>query len=121
DRKFPAHISSINPTVDPTTRTIHVRCLVPNSSGILRPEMFANIRIGKAVHQKVSAIPSTAVLSQGPQSYVLIEASPGKFRRHNVKTGHESQGLSIVEEGLHNGDRVVASGALLLSNGLSGK
>src|SRR5439155_5151210 len=44
DRKFSARISAINPTVDPATRTVHVRCLVPNSDGSLKPEMFADIR-----------------------------------------------------------------------------
>jgi cobalt-zinc-cadmium efflux system membrane fusion protein len=121
DREFPARISAVNPTVDPTTHTIHVRCSVSNTEGLLKPEMFANIRIGNTAKRKMSTIPTTAVLTQGPDSFVLREESPGRFRRRPVKSGREIQGYTVIEEGLASDDRVVTSGALLLSNGLRGK
>lgn len=121
DRRFPAHISAINPTVDPVTRTIHVRCLVPNSSGLLKPEMFATIRIGGAAKRNVPVVPSTAVLTQGADSFVLVEESPGHFRRKPVKSGKEIQQYTVVEEGLGANDRVVTSGVLLLSTLLDTK
>ena len=121
DREFPARISAINPTVDPTTRTIRVRCSVPNPQGLLKPEMFASIRIGKTVKRKAPTVPSNAVLTQGPESFVLREESAGRFRRRAVKSGREIQGYTVIEEGLASNDRVVTSGALLLNNGLGGK
>src|SRR5262249_29301013 len=39
-RVFRARISFINPTVDPATRTVHVRCEVSNPEGRLKPDMF---------------------------------------------------------------------------------
>jgi cobalt-zinc-cadmium efflux system membrane fusion protein len=121
DREFPARISAINPTVDPNTRTIRVRCSVDNPAGLLKPEMFASIRVGNTVKRRVATVPSTAVLTQGSESFVLREESPGRFRRRAVKSGREMQGYIVVEEGLASNDRVVTSGALLLSNGLGGK
>ena len=121
DKRFPARISAINPTVDPVTRTIHVRCLVPNSSGLLKPEMFATIRIGGAAKRNVPVVPSTAVLTQGAESFVLVEEYPGHFRRKGVKSGKEIQQYTVVEEGLGPNDRVVTSGVLLLSNLLATK
>src|ERR1051326_1583405 len=121
DRRFPARISAINPTLDPVTRTIHVRCLVANSAGLLKPEMYATIRIGGAAKRNVPVVPSTAVLTQGPDSFVLIEESPGHFRRKAVKSGREIQQYTVVEEGLGPNDRVVTSGVLLLSNLLDTK
>jgi len=121
DRKFSARISAINPTVDPATRTVHVRCLVPNSDGSLKPEMFADIRIGGTAQRKVPTVPSTAVLTQGAESFVLVEDTAGRFRRRRVKPGREIKGYTVVEDGLAGGNRVVTTGALLLSNGLGGK
>jgi cobalt-zinc-cadmium efflux system membrane fusion protein len=120
DRQFPARISGINPTVDPATRTIHVRCSVPNPEGLLKPEMFAAIRIGNAEKRKAAAVPSSAVLTQGQESFVLREESTGKFRRLAVKSGREIHGYTVIEQGLTSQDRVVTTGALLLSNGLGG-
>jgi RND family efflux transporter MFP subunit len=121
DRTFPARIAAINPTVDPTTRTIHVRCLVPNSNGYLKQEMFATIRIGSAAKRTVSTVPSNAVLTQGAESYVLVEESKGRFRKRQVKSGREIQGFTVVESGLSATDRVVSSGVLLLNSGLDEK
>jgi cobalt-zinc-cadmium efflux system membrane fusion protein len=121
DRTFPARISAINPTVDPATRTIHVRCLVPNANGSLKPEMFATIRIASAAKRTVSTVPSTAVLTRGTESFVLAEDSMGRFHKRKVKTVRDTQGYTIVEEGLTSRDRVVTSGVLLLSNMLPAK
>ncbi len=121
DQEFPAKITAINPTVDATTRTIHVRCSVPNPQGLLKPEMFANIRIGKTGKRKVATVPSTAVLTQGSDSFVLREESAGHFRRRAVKAGNESHGYIVINEGLTPNDRVVTSGTLLLSNSLDAK
>src|SRR5262249_36363254 len=116
DREFPARISAINPTLDPSTRTIRVRCLVPNPAGLLKPEMFASMRIGNSVKRKVKAVPATAVLTQGSDSYVLREEPDGRFRRRQVKPGREVEGYVVIEDGLASNDRVVTSGALLLNN-----
>ncbi len=117
-RTFAARISAINPTVDPATRTIHVRCSVANSGGLLKPEMFANVRIGGAGKRKVSTVPSTAILTQGAESFVLVEEAAGRFKRQPVKTGREIEGYTVVEDGLRGNSRVVTAGVLLLNNGL---
>ena len=119
--EFPARISAINPTVDATTRTIHVRSVAPNPEGLLKPEMFANIHISGTTKRRVPTVPSTAVLTQGAASFVLREESPGQFRRRQVKSGREIEGYTVIEEGLDTNDRVVTSGALLLSNGAGGR
>jgi RND family efflux transporter MFP subunit len=121
DRVFPAHISAVNPTIDPATRTLRVRCLVANSGGLLRPEMFATIRIGGGLKRKVPTVPTPALITQGSDSYVLTEDSAGRFRKRKVKPARDANGYTIIEQGLTAGDRVVTSGVLLLTNMLGGK
>jgi cobalt-zinc-cadmium efflux system membrane fusion protein len=116
DRDFPARIFAINPTVDPATRTVKVRCVVSNPNGLLKPEMFARIRVGDAVKQKVTTVPSNAILTEGERSYVLVEESSGRFRRREVKSGREVDTNTVVESGLRPNDRVVTSGVLLLNS-----
>lgn len=118
DRYFPARISFINPTVDPATRTIHVRCVVPNRGNALKPEMFAKIKIGEATPTPVPAVPTSAVLSQNNASYVLVEQSPTRFQRRTIKPGREVDGYLTIDEGLKLGERVVTKGVLLLNNGV---
>jgi cobalt-zinc-cadmium efflux system membrane fusion protein len=117
DRNFPGRISFINPTVDAATRTVHVRTVVQNN-GLLKPEMFAKIKIGTAQPQAYPAVPSSAVISVNNASAVLVENSPKQFRRREIKPMREENGFTLIEAGLRPGERVVTKGVLLLNGGV---
>lgn len=121
DHSFPARISFINPTVDPATRTVRVRAVVQNTNatgGVLKPEMFAKIKIGSAIPQIFPAVPSSAVISVNNNSAVLVEESHGRFRRREIKLAWEEGGFTLIESGLKPGERVVTKGVLLLNDGV---
>lgn len=115
DKVFPARISFISPTVDPATRTLRVRCLVPNPNGLLKPDMFATIKIGSAAQQPMATLPSSAVVVDGNDSVVFVADTPGHFHRRSVHVGQEVAGGFIVDSGVHPGDVVATRGALLLN------
>jgi membrane fusion protein, heavy metal efflux system len=115
ERRFPARVSFINPTVDNETRTVHVRCSVPNPGGLLKPDMFARINIGAALPQRVAVVPTGAIFTQGADSFVFVEESPKHFRRRQVRAGRAIAGATVIEEGLKPGDRVATRGVLLLN------
>ena len=116
DRVFPARISFISPTVDPATRTVRVRCLVLNSEGLLKPEMFATIRIGSAGQQRASVVPADAIIVDGDDSGVFVVEGPGRFRWRSIQIGHQvERGAFVVDSGLRPGEAVADRGALLLN------
>jgi membrane fusion protein, heavy metal efflux system len=115
ERRFPARISFINPTVDPETRTVRVRCLVPNLSGLLKPEMFAHVDIGAATPQPEPIVPTGAIFTQGEESFVFVEEAPKRFRLRPVKTGRALDGYTLIESGLKADERVAAGGVLLIN------
>ena len=114
NRVFPARVSFINPTVDPVTRTVHVRCRVSNPRGLLKPEMFARMTIIAAAKQSVPVIPASAVVGGGEISFVLVEEAPGRFRKRKVEIGYEVDGSVMIKSGLKIGERIVTKGAVLL-------
>jgi cobalt-zinc-cadmium efflux system membrane fusion protein len=115
NRIFPAHISFISPTVDPATRTVRVRCLVQNPQGLLKPDMFATIKIGAAAQQSVPVIPASAVVTEGDSSLVFVEEGHGRFRQRKLQVRQEMGGSVAIDTGLSVGERVVTRGALLMS------
>ena len=115
DRTFPAHVSFINPTVDPTTRTVHVRCEVPNPSGLLKPEMFAKISIGAEAPRPFPAVPASAIFTQGDEAFAFVEESPRQFQKRSVKIGQRVDDQIFIESGLHTGERIATHGVLLLN------
>lgn len=115
NRSFPARISYIDPRVDPATRTVHVRCQVNNAGGLLKPEMFAKVRITAAARQAVPVVPLGAIVAHGEKPLVLVEESPGRFRKREIVAGDEMNGSLTVKDGLKAGERIVTRGALLLN------
>lgn len=113
-RVFPARVTFINPTVDPVTRTVHVRCRVSNPRGLLKPEMFARMTIVAAAKQSVPVIPVGAVVARGDNAYVMVEEAPGRFRKRRVEIGSEVNGEVMINSGLKVGERIVTKGAVLL-------
>jgi cobalt-zinc-cadmium efflux system membrane fusion protein len=114
-RVFPAHISFVSPTVDPTTRTVRVRCLVQNTQGLLKPDMFATIKIGAAAQQSVPVVPASAVVSEGDNSLVFVEEGSGRFRRRKVQVGQEIGASVAIANGLNVAERIAIRGGLLMN------
>jgi Cu(I)/Ag(I) efflux system membrane fusion protein len=62
----------------------------------------------------VLTIPRLAVLNPGGATLVYVEKSPGTYERRAVKLGRTGTDLVEVLDGLVAGDRVVATGNLLI-------
>ena len=59
-------------------------------------------------------IPAESTFLVGAKHYAFIEQQTGQFTRVEVGVGKEVNGWVIVTSGIHAGQRVVSSGALLL-------
>ena len=117
---FPGKVAVISETLDPVTRRFQLRCEVDNSQRKLKPEMFARISPIVDVESKLPRVPNTALFTLGLYSYLFVERSPGVLQRRRVTLGLQDANFSYVKEGLHAGERVVTSGAILLNSELSG-
>lgn len=116
ERTFPARISFINPTVETATRTVRVRAVVAGTAGLLKPDMFAKIKIAAAETQMMPVVPSAAVIVQNNAPVLFVEEGHGKFRRREVKTGRVIADAIVIESGVKAGERVATRGVLLLNN-----
>jgi cobalt-zinc-cadmium efflux system membrane fusion protein len=119
DRSFEGKVDWISNSLDPSTHATKVRCTFDNPDGALKPEMFASVRISVAAKQAL-AIPRSAVLRLGDQTVVFVErgTANGKQRFErlpvSVDEAEASDWLSVTH-GLERGERIVTSGAILLS------
>jgi cobalt-zinc-cadmium efflux system membrane fusion protein len=120
DQVFTGVVDWIADLLDPTSRTARVRCEVENPKRQLKPEMYATVTIGVPGREAL-AVPINAILRLADQTTVFVEqgrAPDGRLRfvRRLVAAGDE-EGTSMVPivHGLQAGERVVTSGAILLS------
>lgn len=123
-REFEGRVATVEPQVDPGTRTVRVQALLANPDGALAAGMYAHGRIGLPDRPGVITVPETAVSysAYGDSVYVVApgqgEGGAGPtVRQTYVKTAERQRGRVVVTEGLQAGDRVVTSGQLRLHNG----
>lgn len=124
-REFQGTITTINPDLDESTRSITLQATLDNADEALRPGMYARIKVVLPTTKNVLVIPLTAVLSApyGDTVYVVepgTNASGGLVVRSQVVRSGAARGDYVtVEAGLKPGEKVVSAGLFRLRNGQS--
>ncbi len=117
--RFAGTIEKVGETVDPATRRIQVRCSVPNPARKLKPEMYARVTLLADGNQRALRVPNGALFTEGLYSFLFVEKGAGVFEKRRVSLRLQDRDYSYVASGLEPGERVVASGALLLNSELA--
>lgn len=117
DQPFRGQIATIDPVVDPATRSVMVRAILPNSDARLKPGMLLTVAIESAA-RSVPAVPELAVVGQGDARYVFAIGPGNKVKRVAVKTGARERGMIELVEGLKPGEKVVSEGIVKVSDGM---
>lgn len=107
-------VGHISDTVDPTSRTVKMRCLADNKAHRLKPEMFAKVDVLSAAGHKLMLVPAQAVLNDGDKSIVIVASEGTVFRARPVEVGLEIEGKVRVLSGLRAGEKIVTDGAIFM-------
>jgi membrane fusion protein, heavy metal efflux system len=106
-------VGVLSDAVDPTTRTLHLRVVLPNPDGRIKPAMFGSIRVLRSSSQGI-VVPASAVIREGNEAHVFVDKGGGHFERRTVKLGRAFDGSLEILSGVNPGDSIVSEGALLL-------
>nr|WP_262415200.1 efflux RND transporter periplasmic adaptor subunit [Pseudomonas fluorescens] len=115
-RVFNGTVSAILPDTNPDSRTLRVRVELTNADGRLRPGMTAQVRLNRSTGQDSLSVPSEAVIRTGKRALVMLAEDAGHYRPVEVRLGQESDGRTVILEGLAEGQSVVTSGQFLLDS-----
>lgn len=125
-RKFTANITTIEPQISATTRTIAVQATMPNPDGALLPGMFVNADVVLSNDAEEVVLPETAVdyTLYGDSVDVIRQDGTDakgkpvlKAHRVAVKTGLRWDNNVAVLSGVKAGDQVVAAGQIKVQDG----
>lgn len=111
--EFRGRISSIDPVLDPVTRSATARAILPNPDLRLRPGMLMTVDIESSPRQALT-VPELAVIGEGSGAYVWKVGPDNQATRANVNAGTRRDGRVEILSGLSEGDRVVAEGTVKL-------
>lgn len=119
DRTFTGTIANVDSRVDPATRTVRVRAMLPNEDGTLRPGMLMTVDV-QSNPREALAIPEIAILDQidGAYVYRVVAREGGQsVELARIRAGQRASGMAEVLEGLSAGDQVITEGVQSLRPG----
>ncbi len=116
DVAFSGKIDKIYSVLDRESKTMKVRVNLDNTGEMLRPGMFASVRVSLSGNgQRVPAVPSSAVIFENGKDYVMVASKTG-YERREVRVIHASSGCCFLASGIEVGEKVVTKNALLYFN-----
>lgn len=121
DRQFSGEVHSVDSRVDPVTRAVQVRVLLPNGEQLLKPGMLMQVSLSKDSRQAI-VIPEAALMPVGREQYVLVATAQGdghKAERRKIEIGSRRPGEVEVLSGLAEGELVVTHGTIRVRPGQS--
>lgn len=111
---FPATVQYIGQVLDEKSRTIQVRCDLPNADSRLLPGMYATITVDSNPRDLAIVIPLTAVFTEGDADFVFIALDDNHYQQRPVEIGLRLKDKAVVTGGLKPGEQLVTEGALTL-------
>lgn len=118
DEVFQGIVSYVGDVLDSATRTMQVRLILENSTGRLKPEMFATIRVSSEPAPDVLVVPEAAVQHDRDRSFVFVQQETGVFEARTIRLGDKNGTFAEVLEGVREGEAVVREGAFILKSEL---
>lgn len=110
-------LDTVDNEVDTTTGTVKLRALFRNADGALFPNQFVNVSLLLDTLQRAVTIPSEAVQTGTPGTFVYRVNDNHTVSLRKIRTGPAANGRTAVLSGLAAGERVVVDGADHLSDG----
>lgn len=109
DRTFRGRVTSIDSRVDPVTRAVTVRAIIPNPDRLLKPGKLLTVELIKDRRQSLM-IPEEALVPLRDQQFVFVVNDDDTVDRVEVDIGRRRPGSVEVLSGLSEQQQVVIEG-----------
>ena len=114
--KFDGSITRFSNALEDTTRTMLAEIELANPQRILRPGMYANVRIVMETKPNALVVPIESLVVEKTRNSVFTIVDQ-KAKRVVVKTGFNDAGWVEILDGLKEGDPIVLVGKQMLADG----
>ncbi len=112
---FTGKVAYLYPAVNPQSRTMQARIVVPNAKGRLRPGMYADVVIDLGMTEGTT-IPADALVDTGESQYVFVALPGGRFEPRPVTVGVRTPEKVQILRGVHPGESVVTTANFLIDS-----
>jgi membrane fusion protein, heavy metal efflux system len=108
-------VTNVSAQVNPDTRAVAARVVVDNPDGLLKKQMYVNVRIHSRSESTGLLVPVSAILRDDENlPFVYIAQRDGSFARRHVTLGYRADDRYAIADGLATGDQVVVDGGIFV-------
>lgn len=113
---FSGSVYAVNPQLDTAGRAVVLRAQMTNKGGLLKPGMFARVRLTLSDTGDAVVVPEQAVAMQG-EDQIIYRVVDGRALRTKVEVGQRRDGKAEIVEGVSATDTIVIAGWQRLRDG----
>jgi multidrug efflux system membrane fusion protein len=110
-------LQTVDNQIDPTTGTVKLRAMFPNTDEALFPNEFVNVHLLVRTLSNVTVVPNAAVQHGAPGTFVYVVNGDSTVSVRPIAVGPGDAAMTEVLSGLSPGDRVVVDGVDRLKDG----
>lgn len=114
---FSGQVASIATVADPGQRNYAVKVTLPNSAGLIKSGMFAELNIDTVGKSNILAVPVGAIIPKGGRQIVFVVDPDNRAQETEVQTGIKNDQYIEILSGLQAGQQVITKGNTLVSDG----
>lgn len=116
DKVFKGKIKQIGNVLDPQSKVVKARIELDNKEGLLKPEMFASVKVHIHLPDKLVTVKSNAIVFSSGNNYVMVFKNSHSFERRKIVVGHSYKNKTYVQSGLFDGEVVAGEGSIYVEN-----
>lgn len=118
DKVFTGKIDKLYDMLDPDNKVMRARVKIANPGNILKPEMFANVKIKAKSGTNLPAVNTRAIVFDNDKNYVVVVDGKAKVHIQPIEVAKKVEDVAYISKGLQPGQRVVASRQVYLYESL---
>ena len=115
---FTGSVYAVNPQLDTAGRAVVLRAQMTNKGGLLKPGMFARVRLTLSDTGDAVVVPEQSVAMQG-EDQIMYRVVDGRALRTKVEVGQRRDGKAEIVEGVSANDTIVIAGWQKLRDGVA--
>ena len=125
-KTFEGQITTMNPEIDPMTRSLRLQGTLSNEEGSLLPGMYAKVSVVLPEKKSVLAVPGTAIsyATYGDSIFKVVDQENEESgevlkiaQQSFVRLGESRGDYVAIEAGVEAGETIVSTGVFKIQNG----
>ncbi len=122
DKEIDGKVTQVGNNIDPNNRTFNVQISIPNTSGMVKPNQIATIKLNDYTAEDAVIVPESTIQKNalGESLVYVLEQdsdSTGTAKKMIVETGYVYNDSIEITKGLQKGQVLIVEGARNLRDG----